>query len=61
MNQKELRVIEDLSVNVKTMGRNIKELNETIKKVNSKTNKNTLMYKLVEAVKDLGSKLKKVD
>lgn len=58
MNQKELRVMEDLVDGVKTMGKNIKELTETLKKNNSNTNQNTLMYKLVEAVKDLGKKFK---
>lgn len=61
MNQKEIRIVEDLSANVKTMGRNIKELNETMKKINNKTNKNTLMYRLVEAVEKLGKELKKSD
>jgi len=61
MNQKELRVIEDLVASVKTMGKNIKDLNDTLKKNNSNTNKNTLMYRLVEAVKDLGKKLKPSD
>lgn len=58
MNQKELRVMEDLVDGVKTMGKNIKELNDTLKKNSSNTDKNTIMYKLVDAVKDLGKKFK---
>lgn len=58
LNQKELRVMEDLVDGVKTMGKNIKELNDTMKKINNITNQNTLMYKLVDAVKDLGKKFK---
>ena len=58
MNQKELRVIEDLVDGVKTMAKNIKELNDTLKKNSSNTDKNTIMYKLVDAVKDLGKKFK---
>ena len=58
MNQKELRVMEDLVDGVKTMAKNIKELNDTLKKNSSNTDKNTIMYKLVDAVKDLGKKFK---
>ena len=61
MNQKELRIMEEFSNNVKTVGKNIKELNDTMKKVNNKTNKNTLMYRLIEAVENLGKELKKSD
>jgi uncharacterized protein YoxC len=61
MNQKELRVMEDLVASVKTMGKNIKDLNDTLKKNNSNTSKNTLMYKLVDAIKDVGKKFKSIE
>ena len=61
MNQKELRAIEDLTAAVKGVSKAVKSLDETLKKNNSRTNKNTLMYQLVESVKDLGKKLKPSD
>ena len=61
MNQKEYKVIEDLSNNVKVMNKSLKDLNDTLKKNNSRTNKNSLMNHLVDAVKDVAKSLKKSD
>ena len=57
-NQKELSEIKDLNKNLKTVATNIKDLKDTILKLNSKSNQNTLMYKLVEAIEKVATEIK---
>lgn len=59
LNKQEFRVLEDLNKNVKTVGSEIKKLNDTIQKQSNKSNQNTLMFKLVQAVEGLSDTIKK--
>lgn len=61
MNPKEFREIENLNKNLKSMVRSIDKLTDTISKINSPSNHNTLMFKLVDAVKEAGKKIKPSD
>jgi methyl-accepting chemotaxis protein len=58
-NQKEMKEFEDINKNLKVISKTLKEHTQAMEKMNSKTNQNTLMFRLVAAVEDLTSEVKK--
>lgn len=58
-NQKEMKEFEDINKNLKNLTKTLKEHTQSMEKLNSKTNQNTLMFRLVAAVEDLTSEVKK--
>jgi len=57
-NQKELRVFDDLNKNLKSIDKSIKDFMNAVKQLNSRTNKNTLTHRLVEAVEKVADEIK---
>ena len=58
-NAKELRIFEELNKNLKSIDKTLKQGFDSIKTLNSKTNRNTLMSRLVEVMEDISTTIKK--
>lgn len=59
-NQQEKRLFEDMNKNLKDINSSVQDLTKTIKQQSSRTNQNTLMFRLVEAVQKVGDHIKEV-
>lgn len=55
MTPQEIRIFERIADNLAKIDDSIKSLNDTIKKVNSNTNRNTMLYKVVESIGDVST------
>jgi len=58
--KQEFRLIEDLNKNLSNINNSIKDFTKTVKHLSSRTNQNTLMFRLVEAVKGIGKEIKDI-
>lgn len=57
MSPQELKVLEKIASNLGKIDESIRDLTDTIKKANSNTSRNTMMYKVVESISEVGDSI----